>query len=385
MAREVFISYAADDRLAADAVCSRLEHAGFRCWIAPRDVVPGSEWASAIVEAIGAAPVFVLVFSAHTNASRHVRREVELAIQSGQIVVPFRIEAAEPEGSLRYYIADAHWLDAITPPLERHLSTLVHTIGAVLGRPVTPSPVAPVAAPAAPEAVATGELRHRGDARRPIAGRVALALAVLTAGIVAILSFMSADDRAAGVCDAGLRWRQPNSPYIDGATVMSADGSGAAIIVGGARLNFPSAEEYRNLVGEKPPLPIARREFDALGSAPRDGVLLRERAFQEGSGRLFLSEGGAVYLVRDEKTVGDVGLSLDAAVTVPSQGLDGSPRKPPTGTLLRRKDVKTVWVMDGGARRPSDEVCAGARINVLPSDPRVLDEIPVASPTRERG
>jgi hypothetical protein len=50
--RLVFISYASHDAAVAQKVCSALEAAGFRCWIAPRNVVPGTMYADGIVHAI---------------------------------------------------------------------------------------------------------------------------------------------------------------------------------------------------------------------------------------------------------------------------------------------------------------------------------------------
>ena len=41
----VFISYASLDSVIAESVCEALEKAGVTCWIAPRDVVPGSLYA----------------------------------------------------------------------------------------------------------------------------------------------------------------------------------------------------------------------------------------------------------------------------------------------------------------------------------------------------
>ena len=43
--RDVFVSYATEDRSTAEAVCAALEASGLRCWIAPRDIHPGSVWA----------------------------------------------------------------------------------------------------------------------------------------------------------------------------------------------------------------------------------------------------------------------------------------------------------------------------------------------------
>ncbi len=38
---DVFISYSSDDKLIADAICAELESRRIRCWIAPRDALPG--------------------------------------------------------------------------------------------------------------------------------------------------------------------------------------------------------------------------------------------------------------------------------------------------------------------------------------------------------
>ena len=69
MPHDVFISYSSKDKVYADAVCARLESEGIRCWIAPRDILPGMHWGGAIVEAIESARLMVLLFSSHANAS----------------------------------------------------------------------------------------------------------------------------------------------------------------------------------------------------------------------------------------------------------------------------------------------------------------------------
>lgn len=75
----VFISYASQDAAVANVVVETLESHGVRCWIAPRDVVPGEFYAGAIVHAIDAAKAIVLVLSEHAATSQHVLREVERA------------------------------------------------------------------------------------------------------------------------------------------------------------------------------------------------------------------------------------------------------------------------------------------------------------------
>jgi TIR domain len=58
---DVFVSYASQDAAIANAVVTALERAGLSCWIAPRDVVPGSLYADEIVGAINDAKAVVLV------------------------------------------------------------------------------------------------------------------------------------------------------------------------------------------------------------------------------------------------------------------------------------------------------------------------------------
>ena len=137
---DVFISYAHDDKVAADAVCATLERAGIRCWIAPRDVAPGAEWAAAIVDAIDRSRAMVLVFSSRANYSQQILREVQRAFDRGVSVVPFRIEDVGPAKSLAYYMGPVHWLDALTPPFEAHLEKLVVSIGGFLQKTIDSVP-----------------------------------------------------------------------------------------------------------------------------------------------------------------------------------------------------------------------------------------------------
>ena len=50
--RDAFISFSSNDKLTADAICAVLEKDKVRCWIAPRDVLPGLNWAESIINGI---------------------------------------------------------------------------------------------------------------------------------------------------------------------------------------------------------------------------------------------------------------------------------------------------------------------------------------------
>ena len=121
---DVFISYSHQNKTQADAVCAILERDGLRCWIAPRDVQPGVEWATSIVRGINGASVFVLLFSSFANESGQVSREVERAANRRLPIIPFRIEDVEPSETLEFFISSPHWMDAIDPPFEAHIKRL---------------------------------------------------------------------------------------------------------------------------------------------------------------------------------------------------------------------------------------------------------------------
>jgi hypothetical protein len=134
MAHDVFISYSTKDKPTADAVCAKLEANGVRCWIAPRDILPGEEWGSAIIDGLDNARLMIVVFSSHANESQQIRREVERAVNKGRSIITFRIENVVPEKSLEYFLSTPHWLDALTPPLEAHLDYLAETVKLLLDR-----------------------------------------------------------------------------------------------------------------------------------------------------------------------------------------------------------------------------------------------------------
>jgi hypothetical protein len=159
MAHDVFISHSTNNRPVANAVCAALESIGIRCWIAPRDVMPGRSYSGEITRAIQQSRAFVLIFSEHSNNSEQVLREVQLAANSRLHIVQFRIDPVAPSDDLEYYLSGPHWLDAVTPPLEGHLEQLKNSMTALLALPrasesdkvaTAAPPIAPVRPPPPP-------------------------------------------------------------------------------------------------------------------------------------------------------------------------------------------------------------------------------------------
>ena len=132
MSGKVFISHSTKDKEIADTIRQHLESAGLDCWIAPRDIEPGTDWTEGIMHGIVSSQIFVLIFSTHSNDSEHVRREVGQAFSLRLPVIPFRTDGVEARHGLRYFLDSVQWLDASNPPLERHLPVLTERVRALL-------------------------------------------------------------------------------------------------------------------------------------------------------------------------------------------------------------------------------------------------------------
>lgn len=131
---DAFVSHSSQDAGVARSLVAALEKFGLRCFVTPRDIVPGKEWGEAIIDGIRQSRTMVLVYSSHSNDSKQVLREVERAVNRSLPIVPFRIENLQPSRALEYFISAHHWLDAFEPPVEDHFEKLSDTVQALLTR-----------------------------------------------------------------------------------------------------------------------------------------------------------------------------------------------------------------------------------------------------------
>jgi len=149
MAHQVFICHSSKDRKVAGAVCVALEKQKIPCWIAPRDVLIGTEYMKAIGDALAECEIVVLVLSRDANDSPIVRKELERAVNWKKTIVPFLIEDFKPTRDMELMIGNTQFLEAFVPPLERHLPQLCASSRRLLDRKkaAEPTEARPVPAP----------------------------------------------------------------------------------------------------------------------------------------------------------------------------------------------------------------------------------------------
>jgi hypothetical protein len=145
---DVFISHASQDAAVANALVSALEYQALSCWVAPRDVTPGTHYAGAIVHAIDAAKAIVLILSQNAAASPHVLREVERATSKRHPIVTLRIDRAPLPAEFEYFLNTSQWLDATGSDTLSAIPKLVAAVRLAIEKPatlVTPIAATPVA------------------------------------------------------------------------------------------------------------------------------------------------------------------------------------------------------------------------------------------------
>jgi adenylate cyclase len=125
----VFVSYASQDAAVANSIVESLESQGVKCWIAPRDVKPGAQYADAIVRAINEAKALVLVMSGSAVASAHVGKEIERASSKRKPIIAFRIDAAPLNHALEYFLSESQWIDVRALGMPGALAKLMEAVG----------------------------------------------------------------------------------------------------------------------------------------------------------------------------------------------------------------------------------------------------------------
>lgn len=107
----IFISHSSKEADIAKKVCTALEENQKKCFIAPRDIRSGHEYAEEIVEGIDKSDAMLLLLSEASNKSPHVLREVERAVSKNIPIIICKLEEVTLTKSMEYFLMTHHWLD----------------------------------------------------------------------------------------------------------------------------------------------------------------------------------------------------------------------------------------------------------------------------------
>jgi len=161
MAADIFISFASKDVKVALTLCSAIESRGFKCWISARDIQPGENFQVSIVRALRGAKILLLVFTANSNASEEMTKELALASQQKMIVIPLRVEDVAPSDAFAYEFATRQWIDVFADwefSIEQLCRRIEHALSVHSIEAGAPSPALDHAEEEALAAAAAAEL-----------------------------------------------------------------------------------------------------------------------------------------------------------------------------------------------------------------------------------
>jgi serine/threonine protein kinase/Flp pilus assembly protein TadD len=146
--RDIFLSYSSQDETIVGLALEKLEAAGHRCWFAPRDIPPGEFYAGQIIQALRESRMALLFFSAHSNASEQVVREINFAVSHRLPMLVVRLDQTALSNHFEYLIRINQWLDVtqLSSDAER-IDKIVAQVETSLAKsgPKTSTAKAPVA------------------------------------------------------------------------------------------------------------------------------------------------------------------------------------------------------------------------------------------------
>lgn len=107
----IFLSHSSKDYGVAEEMCRLLEEKGHQCFLAPRDIRSGHEYAEEIIDGIERTDVMLLLLSEASNNSPHVLREVERAVSKKIKIVVYQLEQVILSKSMEYFLMSHQWVN----------------------------------------------------------------------------------------------------------------------------------------------------------------------------------------------------------------------------------------------------------------------------------
>jgi len=97
---------------------------GYKCWYAPRDILPSQAYPEQIIQGIKEAKYFVLLHSKNSTVSRYVVREVTKALSLEKIIVPILLDNASLSENMEFILETCQWIDASNVAFEEKIEEL---------------------------------------------------------------------------------------------------------------------------------------------------------------------------------------------------------------------------------------------------------------------
>ncbi len=172
----VFISHSSIDAEDARRICSLIEKKGDTCFLAPRDIRSGHEYAEEIINGIDSCQVMLLLLSQPANDSPHVLREIERAVSKKIPIVVYKLEDVTLSKSMEYFLMAHQWISS-TPRADT--SEILKCINELRPGSAEAACPAPATAPVTEVSLSEANKTDRKGSVLPLALKIAIPVAAV--------------------------------------------------------------------------------------------------------------------------------------------------------------------------------------------------------------
>jgi hypothetical protein len=124
----IFVSYSRRDLEIVDSIVEKIENAGMSVWIDRDDIKAGKTWRVQIVEAIATCDAFVLMLSPNSAASDNVRKEIDLAQDSGRAVFIMKLDPVKLPAEMLYQLVGLQHIDLQELGIDNAVNQFIDTL-----------------------------------------------------------------------------------------------------------------------------------------------------------------------------------------------------------------------------------------------------------------
>ncbi len=125
----IFISYSSHDLAYATKIVNELRTNNKKVWYAKDSVKTGDFYAEEIDEALENSKYFILLFSRHSQLSRHVKRELSIAVDHNNIkIYVVRLEELIPVKGMRYLLKTIQSHDLFYENFDSNVSDFLNQV-----------------------------------------------------------------------------------------------------------------------------------------------------------------------------------------------------------------------------------------------------------------
>lgn len=125
---QVFTSYSRRDTETVDNIVGKLSQAGMSIWLDREAIKAGNSWRVQIVRAIDTCDAFVLMLSGNSAASDNVRKEIDLAQDSGRVIFAMLLEPVKLPAEIRYQLAGLQFIDIQMLGFDKGVNELIEVL-----------------------------------------------------------------------------------------------------------------------------------------------------------------------------------------------------------------------------------------------------------------